>query len=150
MIEIVRATGFFRAEEVAIAVELMEQNLAQGALRTGYHFMRAFGPDGSLAGFACFGPIAGTEGSFDLYWIAVHPLSQGQGLGRLLVETAAEEAIRSGGRLLYAETSSQPLYEPTRAFYGRNGFREIAKLPGFYRPGDDKIVYARDLIAKPS
>ncbi|EQD55151.1 GCN5-related N-acetyltransferase [mine drainage metagenome] len=145
LIEIVRATGFFRAEEVAIARELMEQHLTRGAAHSGYYFERARDFEGGLAGFACYGPIPGTDGSFDLYWIAVHPRLQGRGLGRLLVDTVAAKTGGSEGRLLYAETSSQPLYDPTRSFYLRNGFHEIARLPGFYRAGDDKIVYARNL-----
>lgn len=145
LIAIVHATGFFRAEEIRIARELMDQHLAQGALGSGYHFERAYDQQGELAGFACHGPIPGTDGSFDLYWIAVHPRAQGHGLGHLLVEAVVAETSRSGGRLLYAETSSQPLYDPTRAFYLRCGFREAARLPDFYRPDDDKIVYVRNL-----
>ncbi|MHB1543807.1 MAG: GNAT family N-acetyltransferase [Gammaproteobacteria bacterium] len=145
LIEIVRATGFFRAEEVAIAHELMEHHLAQGPARSGYHFERVRDPEGHLAGFACYGPIPGTDGSFDLYWLAVHPGMQGRGLGRLLVETVVAETAHMRGRCLYAETSSQPLYAPTQTFYVHNGFHEIARLPDFYRPGDDKIVYTRNL-----
>src|SRR5688572_27065775 len=68
---IVEGTGFFRADEVDIAVELVDERLARGAA-SGYHFV--FAELGEvLAGYVCYGPTACTESSYDLYWIAVDP-----------------------------------------------------------------------------
>jgi len=65
----VASTGFFNAAEVGIAGELVTERLTKG-LRSGYHFVLA--ERGSrLVGYACYGPIDGTQDSFDLYWIAV-------------------------------------------------------------------------------
>lgn len=140
---LVAATKFFSEAEVAIAAELVEERLLCGDA-SGYHFVLAEDARG-LAGYACFGPIAGTEGSFDLFWIAVDPARQGSGIGRAVL-AAAEDAMRAmGARRHYAETSSTPLYESTRAFYRRTGFREVACIPDFYRPGDGKVIYERVL-----
>ena len=43
------------------------------------------------------------------------------------------------------ETSSQESYAPTLNFYKRNGYRIEACIHNFYRPGDDKLVFAKDL-----
>lgn len=145
---VTRATGFFSEEEVAIARELAEENLAKGEVASGYFFLILDAPVvGSSASetdaYACFGPIPGTRGSFDLYWIVVAPSAQGRGLGRALVH-AVEERVRSaGGKRLYADTSSRPQYAPTRAFYERCGFARVATLDDYYDAGDGKVMYAK-------
>ncbi|MBI5682630.1 MAG: hypothetical protein HZC45_05640 [Deltaproteobacteria bacterium] len=50
------------------------------------------------------------------------------------------------GTLLFTETSSKPDYAKTRFFYERNGFFETARLKDFYRSGDDKIIYCKNII----
>ncbi len=137
------ATGFFSAEEVAVAVELVEARLAQG-LASGYRFLFAE-RYGRLDGYVCYGPIALTRSSFDLYWIAVRPDSQRTGLGRRLMEVAEGRARELGATAMYVETSSRPQYEPTRAFYRRLGYRPAAELPDFYGPGDGQVIFAKQL-----
>ena len=44
-----------------------------------------------------------------------------------------------------AETSSTERYAPTRTFYLRSGFREVANIADFYRAGDGKVVYEKRL-----
>jgi GNAT superfamily N-acetyltransferase len=138
------ATSVFREAELDIAAEVVEEALARGEVASGYHFVMADAEDG-LAGYACYGPIAGTVGSFDLYWIVVDPALQGRGLGRRIME-AVEAAVRAaGGRRLYIDTSAGPAYAPTRAFYRRCGYAVAAVLPDFYAPGDGKVIFVRAL-----
>jgi ribosomal protein S18 acetylase RimI-like enzyme len=141
------ATGFFSDEEVAVAVELVEARLAQG-LASGYRFLFADGDDG-LDGYVCYGPIALTRSSFDLYWIAVRPDAQRTGLGRRLMGAAEVEARALGAAAMYVETSSRLQYEPTRAFYRRIGYRSAAELPDFYGPGDGQVIFAKRLRPDP-
>jgi GNAT superfamily N-acetyltransferase len=141
--EIVASTGFFNAAEVEIAVELVKERLEFGDA-SGYYFVFAE-QAGQVLGYTCYGPIAGTDGSFDLYWIANHRDRQGQGLGRVLMQET-ERLIRDfGGRRLYAETSGRPQYEPTRVFYERLGFFRETHLRDFYAPGDDKVFFVKIL-----
>jgi len=57
--------------------------LAAGSYTENVHFAFITAEqNGSLVGYACYGPIAGTKSSYDLYWIAVHPELQGRGLGQ--------------------------------------------------------------------
>lgn len=150
---IVASTGFFRPDEVEVAVELADERLAKGEA-SGYHFVflddgPAPTPDasagGAAIGYACFGPIPCTVDSFDLYWIAVDESHRGKGLGRAVLREAEARVMAMGGRRVYIETSSQPLYEPTRRFYLASGYAEEARLRDFYTAGDDKIIYARRL-----
>jgi ribosomal protein S18 acetylase RimI-like enzyme len=138
---LVAATGMFRPNEIAVAVELVEDRLRLGA-NSGYEFCLAE-ESGQLAGYVCFGPITVTLHSFDLYWIVVSPEQQGRGLGRRLLAEAEARIRAAGGRQVYIETSSQGGYEPTRQFYLRCGYELVATIDDFYAPGDDKLIYVR-------
>jgi D-alanine-D-alanine ligase len=139
--DITESTGFFYTEEVGTAVELVEERLAKGAA-SGYSFV--FAEDGGrTVGYACFGPIACTKASFDLYWIAVHADGRGKGLGTLLLDECERLIREAGGCRIYVETSSRPLYEPTRAFYLARRYREEARLADFYGSGDAKVIYVK-------
>ena len=141
---LVTEAGVFSEAEIELAVSLAEDALAHGAEESGHHFLLA-GRGGRLLGYTCYGPIDGTQGSFDLYWIVVDAAGQGRGLGRRLLELTEQRVRGAGGRRLYAETSGRPDYAPTRAFYERAGYTAEARLEGFYAPGDDRITYAKAL-----
>ncbi|MEZ4599155.1 MAG: GNAT family N-acetyltransferase [Syntrophotaleaceae bacterium] len=141
--KVTESTGFFYQEEVDIAVELVEERLAKGE-RSGYNFWIAE-LDGCVVGYTCFGPIACTRSSFDLFWIVVRGNVRGKGLGRKLLRLSEETVRKMGGTRLYIETSSRELYEPTRQFYLGNDYQEEARLKNFYAPGDDKVIYVKDL-----
>jgi ribosomal protein S18 acetylase RimI-like enzyme len=91
------------------------------------------------------GPTPATEGTFDLYWVAVEPSVQGKGIGRALDDHACDLIRGMSGRLIIAETSSLPRYGKTREFYVRRGYRELARIAHYYRPGDDLVVYGKYL-----
>jgi len=139
--QLTRATGRFREEEVATAIELLEESLAGD---DDYRFVGAFDAE-HLVGYACWGPTPGTSGTHDLYWIVVDQARQGAGVGtQLLVEI--EHGLRTKGqRLVVVETSSRADYAPTRAFYEHRGYTRAATIPGYYAPGDDLVVYTKDL-----
>jgi ribosomal protein S18 acetylase RimI-like enzyme len=139
--EIVASTGFFNAAEIDIAVELVDERLAKGA-PSGYHFVFA-GPPGQVQGYACYGPIAGTAESYDLFWIAVHQSCRGRGLGRILMDESERLIAEAGGHRVYVETSNREHYIPTRAFYDRCGYRVEAIIKDFYAPGDDKVILVK-------
>ena len=135
------ATGLFRPDEVAIAVELLDDALAGD---DGYRFLGAYAED-ALVGYACWGPTPGTTGTFDLYWIVVDPRCQGKGVGTQLLEAVERKLTTDDGRLIVVETSSRTAYAATRAFYERRGYVQAALLPGYYAPGDDLVIYLKDL-----
>lgn len=146
--EIVSSTGFFHDHEIAVACELVEETLAKGPVE-GYRFLFADAHDAHgvprTIGYTSYGQTPCTEGTFDLYWIAVHNDFRAHGLGRFL-QRETESRIRAlGGRRLFAETSGRDLYAPTRKFYTSLGYTEEARLADFYAPGDDKVIYGMRL-----
>lgn len=135
------ATGFFNAEELHVALELADDRLAHGP-DSHYRFLVAKDADETV-GYACWGPILGTLSSVDLYWIAVHPGSQGKGVGKALLAEAETWIRAEGYSRVYVETSGRAQYEPTRAFYLATGYRIDAVLEDFYGPGDGKYVFVK-------
>lgn len=142
---LVAATDRFSVDEIEIAEELAQERITRGRA-SGYHFLFANRGD-RLEGFACYGPIPGSETSWDLYWIAVQPELQGKGLGADLLRRIETAIGRAGGRQVFIDTSSSPVYASTRAFYLRQGYHLAAELGDFYREGDGKAIYAKVLAA---
>ena len=149
-VEAVRAlvaeTGFFNDDEVLIAVELVEESLAKGKA-SGYEFVFADHPDieNALLGYTCYGHTAGTQSSYDLYWIAVSPSHQGHGTGSRLMRESERLAFAAGATQMYLDTSGREQYQSTRAFYERLGYEKAAVLKDFFAHGDDKVIYVRKL-----
>jgi len=140
---IVASTGFFHDHEIEVAVELVDERLQKG-LDSGYLFLFAE-QEGRTVGYSCYGEIACTQGSYDLYWIAVHEDFRGQGIGGRLLQKTEELISQRQGRVIWVETSGQKKYLPTRKFYLGSGYREAALLEGFYADGDDKVVFVKRL-----
>lgn len=141
--EMVRATGYFNDEEVAIAAELVAETLARGD-EAGYSYLFAE-VDGRVVGYACYGLVPCSSVSWDLYWIAVHPSQQGSGLGRRLLRETERRVREAGGLALYAETSGKAQYVSTRAFYEKSGYATAGVFEDFYAVGDAKYTYCMRL-----
>lgn len=138
-----KSSGFFSAEEIDIAVELIEERIAKGPA-SGYHFL--FVQYGErVHGYACYGPIPGTESSWDLYWIAVEEDKRGHGLGRKVQAEVERRTSLLGGTRIYIWTSSRDQYRPTRGFYERLGYTREATLRDYYKPGEHLIIYMKSL-----
>ena len=149
--ELLVETGAFHADEVEVALSLFDlgQQASDGAndAPLDYEFVGAFEAE-QLVGYACFGPTPATDGTFDLYWLAVDPAAQRRGIGRALVRDVEAKLIARGGRLLVVETSSRPDYESTRQFYTRSGYTEAARVRDFYAPADDRILLTTRLTTR--
>ncbi|MCL6430553.1 MAG: GNAT family N-acetyltransferase [Anaerolineae bacterium] len=108
----------------------------------GYRFI-VYRRDGRVLGMACYGATPLTEGTFDLYWLAVAPTARREGIGRILLERVEADVRREGARMLVVETSGTPGYEPARRFYLARGYHRQATIPDFYAPGDDLVIYVK-------
>lgn len=135
------STGLFRPEEVATASALLAESLAGD---DDYRFLGAYDGD-DLVGYACWGPTPGTTGTADLYWIVVEASRQGRGIGSTLLAAVEARLQADSCRLVVVETSSRDDYAATRAFYERRGYTRTATIPTYYAPGDDLVIYLKDL-----
>lgn len=135
-------TRLFNQEEVETVEALWQDYLTVGPVVGGYNFIVERDAE-KVLGFACYGPRDLTTGVFDLYWIAVDASVHRNGVGRRLL-IAAEKAVRqAGGRMLIAETSGSPDYEPTRKFYLGMGYAMEATIRDFYSEGDDLAIFVK-------
>jgi len=143
LMALVRSLVEFKPAEVAVAEEVLDSYLADPA-GSGYNTLVA--KDGpTVKGYICYGPTPLTEGTWDVYWIAVMAGEQGRGVGGALMAYAEDKIKEAGGRLVIIETSSQAGYQKTRRFYLKRGYQAIACLPDFYATGDDKVILQKRL-----
>ena len=147
VLDIVRATGIFTPVEIVCAQEQVDIFLSQPGQQD-YFLVVAENDKGKVVGYMSYGPTPLAEGAYDIYWMAVAPGVQGRGYGRELARWLEDRVKDWGGRLILIETSSQSKYERTRKFYLNLNYREVARIPDFYKPGDDRITYARYLESK--
>jgi len=134
-------TGFFRPDEIDIARELIDSGIAEGP--KGHYQSYVARVNGETVGWVCWGPTPCTLGTFDIYWIGVASNMQGRGIGRALTAFAEQSIVACGGQLFVVETSSRETYTPTRGFYVAQGYREAGRIPDFYGPGDDRVIFIK-------
>lgn len=146
---ILETAGNFTPEEIATALELIDEWLELGE-HSGYltYVLESRGEESAeVLGYVSFGPTPLTESTYDLYWIAVDKSKHRGGVGKRLMKFTEEETVRRGGKMLLIETSSQETYGGTIQFYERTGYELVGKIPEYYKPGDDKLIFAKRLQA---
>ncbi|MDF1578596.1 MAG: GNAT family N-acetyltransferase [Desulfobulbales bacterium] len=139
LLGLVAAQANFTEDEKKIDGEVIDDSLLG---RDDYRLLIADVESGELLAFVCYGPIPMTERSFDLYWIATAPAHARRGIAPRLLAAMEEEL---GGSVVYVDTSSTAGYARARAFYEKNGYRIAARLQDFYKPGDDRVIYRKEL-----
>jgi ribosomal protein S18 acetylase RimI-like enzyme len=144
VLDIIQTAEMFTPDEVAVARELIDIYLDQPQQRD-YSLVVAENESGRVVGYMSYGPTPLAEGAYDLYWMAVASGEQGRGHGRELVDWLEKEIRKAAGRMILIETSSQPKYEKTRRFYTGLDYKEVSRIPDFYRKGDDRITYVKYL-----
>ena len=102
--------------------------------------------NGKPVAIAYCAPEKMTEGTWNLYLIAVHPDYQELGYGTSMVNHLEQRLANCGERVLLIETSSLESFEPTRKFYLKCGYHQEARIRDFYQAGEDKIVFYKSLI----
>lgn len=160
ILEITRATGVFREEELVIADEVFRDAVAAPGPSGGtadenqsgvggeqvirpYYALGAE-LEGELVGWICWGQTPCTERTWDLYWLAVDPRAYRNGIATSLV-TEMERRLEGRARLVSVDTSGRPDYTPTRDFYTARGYSAVARVPDFYAEGDDQVIFTKHL-----
>ena len=139
-----RACRVFRDAEVRVALEVLGAALGVGRGRDPDYETIGAEVGGTLAGWACWGPVPSTVGTFDLYWIAVAPEYQGHGVGSALL-ARVEESVAGRARLIVVETAGREEYAATRRFYESHRYAVAARIPDYYELGDDLVTYVKQM-----
>jgi len=103
--------------------------------------------DGSgPVGVAYLAPEKMTNGTWNLYLIAVHPDHQRQGRGKAILEHVQYWLAAKGERVLIVETAGVDDFDYVRTFYANYGFESEARIRDFYDAGVDKVVFRKVLV----
>jgi ribosomal protein S18 acetylase RimI-like enzyme len=137
-------TRAFTSAEIDVAMELIDIVL-KDPIQKDYQIYCMVDDQDQVIGYICYGSTPMALGTFDLYWVAVDPDFQEQGVGSKLLSFLEELVRAEGGRLILADTSTIPHYEKTLKFYIKNGFQEVGRVPDYYHPGNDRITFCRRL-----
>lgn len=139
-------TGVFNQAEIDVAMELIDIVLKDES-QVDYKIHCMVDDQDQPVGYVCYGPAPMTQGTFDLYWIVAGRNFQGGGIGSKLLDFLENILKGIGGRMILADTSSIPQYEKAQEFYLEKGFKEVARVPDYYAPGNDRITYCKRLKA---
>jgi ribosomal protein S18 acetylase RimI-like enzyme len=134
----------FRPEELSCAVELLEAVLAPPEGNT-YEARVLYDADDRPVVYACFGRTPMTDATYDLYWLVTDASRRGQGYGQQLMTALEGELQSRGARTIRVETSSLEGQGGALRFYARVGYKEVGRIPDFYRPADDLVTLTKRL-----
>jgi ribosomal protein S18 acetylase RimI-like enzyme len=143
LIALAEATGLFDPDQTEDLAQMLDQHFSG---ETENYDLWFTDDENGLVGVAYVAPERMTEGTWNLYLIAVHPDRQRQGRGKALLEYVEQMLAERGERVLLVETSGLENFEYVRAFYRKSGYDEEARIREFYKAGDDKIVFRKALI----
>lgn len=143
VMNILRGTGMFTSAELSVAEELIDIFISGKPQNDYIIYVGEDENSSKIYGYVCYGPTPATEGTFDLYWIAVSSEEQGKGIGGKLLEFVEGKVKSAGGRLLIIETSSREKYRPTQNFYLKNAYVIEARIKDFYSIGDDRLIFTK-------
>jgi ribosomal protein S18 acetylase RimI-like enzyme len=134
------ASGLFEPSQTAELAEMLSQHFAGDSLDCWLT-----DEDQEPVGVAYVAPERMTEGTWNLYLIAVHPDRQRQGRGKKLLGHVEQLLIDRGERVLLVETAGTEDFEYVRDFYRKSGYAEEARIRDFYMAGVDKVIYLKFL-----
>jgi ribosomal protein S18 acetylase RimI-like enzyme len=91
--------------------------------------------DGTVAGLALFGTLAGTVGGARLHTATLAPGVSVDDVGTRLLDAVSSAARGEGARYMLAEMPDDPAIGTVLALLRDYGFEEESRVPDFYRDG---------------
>lgn len=141
LIALATASGLFDAEQTGLLSSLLKST---GESDVWFTDDQGTGP----VGVAYMAPEKMTHGTWNLYWIAVHPDHQQQGRGTAILAHVEQWLRCRQERLLLVETAGTDDFDYVRNFYTANGFENEARIRDYYDTGIDKIIFRKSLGMK--
>lgn len=101
--------------------------------------------DGTVAALALFGPVAGASGAWHLHMLLTAAGIDAKVVGGALVDAALADVRANHGRFLLAELPADPVIGSSLTLLRSKGFRQVGRIPDFYREGVALLFLRRDL-----
>jgi len=137
----IEASGAFESKDTLLALQVIKEKMAN----VGDYHIKIAGSEGIIFGFIIYSKAALSDSFYDLYWMAVRPLCQGRGIGKMLLSTMEADIRAKGGKSVILDTSSAEEYEAARHLYEKTGYKLILKVDNFYSEDEHKLMYRKDL-----
>lgn len=137
-------TQLLRLENRCFESDRLTRRNFQYLLRRGHAQCVVAERDGVLLGYALVLLRSGTSLA-RLYSIAVSPEARGQGVGKILLQAAANAAIDGGAMLMRLEV--RPDNEPAIRLYREAGYREFGRYLDYYEDHAAALRFERRLTA---
>jgi ribosomal protein S18 acetylase RimI-like enzyme len=142
LIAVAKASVPFEPNEIEELLQLLTQHFDSNVNSRDFWLTD---DDNGLVSVAYVAPERMTEGTWNMYLIAVHPDRQKQGRGKALLQHIEQMLTERGERVLLVETAGTDDFDYVRSFYRQNGYEEEARIREFYTAGVDKIVFRKAL-----
>lgn len=101
--------------------------------------------DGTVAGIALFGEVAGADGAARLFTAALAAGVDSSDVGARLIASLADVLRAEGARFVVAELPDDPAIGAVLALLREHGFHEDARVPDYFRDGVAMIVLRLNL-----
>ena len=98
---------------------------------------------GALAGFVIARTVADES---EILTLVVDPGHRRQGIGRALLEAAAQLSGQGGANALFLEVDAGN--DAAIALYQSDGFSQVGLRPGYYASGGDALILRRPLNSR--
>ncbi len=141
IIAVAQASGLFESEQTEEVAQMLDSYFKSEENQEKW----LVDDDHGVIGIAYVAPERMTEGTWNLYLIAVHPDHQKKGHGCTLLRSVEQLLSKLGERILLVETSGTEDFEYVRSFYRKNDYVEEARIREFYSAGDDKVIFRKAL-----
>ena len=141
---IIRSADNFHPADIRIAIELIDDAISKNEA-SDYIVHVLEDAEGRVQAYVCFGQNPLTDHTFDFYWMVIDRELQGRGMGLMLFQYVETQVRERGGKLLMCETSSLETYDRVVRMYEKLGYQSVGRIKNFYREGDDKLIYVKEL-----
>jgi GNAT superfamily N-acetyltransferase len=142
LLEVAMASGLFEPEQVGELAEMLGNHFDADEAS---EIWLTDDEDGRPVGVAYAAPERMTDGTWNLYLVALHPDHQRKGRGKAILEHVEKLLTDHGVRVMLVETAGTDDFDYVRSFYAKSGYNEEARIGEFYEAGVDKVVYRKAL-----
>ena len=143
--EMMQKTGIFSVQAINLAMELVDTYLFNSEQKE-YQVVVGLDSQEEVVAFACYGPVAGTAGTFRLHWLVVTPACQHHGIGAKLLDWVERKMQTDGARLIVIEITSDENYATFINFFIKHHYKQAGRIKNYYRAGEDMLFYIKYLV----
>jgi L-amino acid N-acyltransferase YncA len=101
--------------------------------------------DGTVAALAVYGPASGAPNTWQMRVFLLAPGVEPRDVGRVIIDALLEQLRHEGGRALIAELPADPVLGNSLTALRKNGFRQVARVPDFFREGVALLFLRREV-----